>query len=265
MFNRPWNPGHRPETLEELLLERQRTEAERASGDPWEPFVRLGRFLRTLGRPVPRPLLPLDEALPYLYPKVRTRLQFDRFVRYGARPTPASRPLAGNLVVSLVLDFRQQELDPGTEHLEAWGVDFDRLLAQARANLVVRSGDARFHAVGQGCFQSPWQDDLDGSRILLPGLLDHVPVKGDPVVLALRRDLLLVAGSGDPEGLAWALGTELQSLRQDDRAGNATPLRYHHHHWEPLELPGDHPAADLLATLAVLRRREDEAAACLAA
>jgi hypothetical protein len=245
--------------MEELLLRRQREE-EDASVDQGNPLVRLGRFLRTLGRPVPRPFITLAEALPCLYPKVRTRLQLERYTHRGGRPAPVWQPLAGNLGVSLVLDLPHRDLDLEPGHLEAWGVDFERLLQQARANLVVRSGDGRFHAAGQGCFRSTWQDDLDGSRILLPNLLRALPVKGDPVVLLPRRDLLLVAGAGDPQGLVWGLGAVLQCLDQDAAGAIATPLRFHHHRWEPMDLPGDHPAADLLAALAAFRHREEQAA-----
>lgn len=252
-------PDRRPETMEELLLRRRR-EAEAARPGQAHPLFRLTRFLRALGRPAPRPFLPLAQALPRLYPKVRTCLQFERHTQDRRRPTPVWRPLAGNLGVSLVLDLGHQDLDLGPEHLEAWEVDFERLLQQARANLVVRSGDGRFHAAGQGCFRSTWQDDLDGSRILLPSLLRGLPVKGDPVALLPRRDLLLVAGAGDPEGLVWGLGATLQCLGQDAAGMTATPLRYRHHRWEPLDLPVDHPAADLLATLAAYRLREEQAA-----
>jgi hypothetical protein len=244
--------------MEELLLRRRR-EAEDGSLGQAHPLVRLTRFLRTLGHPAPRPFLPLAQALPRLYPKVRTRLQFERHAGDAGRPTPVWQPLAGNLGVSLVLDLSHQDLDLGPEYLEAWGVDFGRLLQQARANLVIRSGDARFHAVGQGCFRSTWQDDLDGSRILLPNFLRALPVKGDPVALLPRRDLLLVAGSGDPEGLVWGLGAMVQCLGQDAAALVATPLRYRHNRWEALDLPGEHPAADLLASLSACQLREERA------
>jgi len=258
MSHGPRRPDRRPETLEELLLRRQQEE-EDASVEQGHPLLRLGRFLRALGRPVSRPFLPLAEALPRLYPKVRTRLQLERYSRGGGRPVPVWRPLAGNLRVSLVLDLPSRDLDLEAGHVEAWGVDFERLLQQARANLVVRSGDGRFHATGQGCFRSTWQDDLDGSRILLPYLLRALPVKGDPVALLPRRDLLLVAGAGDPEGLVWGLGAVLQCLDLGADAA-ATPLRFHHHRWAPLDLPGDHPAADLLAALAAHRDREAQGA-----
>lgn len=247
------SPDIRPETMEDLLLRVQR-DSERTTRGAW---TRLGRFLRTLGRPGIRPFPSLAEALPCLYPKVRTRLQLARFAQEGVRPLPVSQPLAGNLLVTLVMDQHHQELDLTAEHLEAWEVDFDRLLQQARANLVRRSGDGLFHGVGQGCFKSTWQDDLDGSRILLPSLLRSLPVKGDPVALLPRRDLLLVAGAGDAEGLVWALGAMLQCLGGDALATNATPLRFRHARWEPLDLPGGHPASDLLAALDADRRQEE--------
>lgn len=254
----PRRPDRNSESMEALLLRRQREED--ASADPGHPLLRLGRFLRTLGRPVARPFITLADALPHLYPKVRTRLQLERYAHDGGCPAPAWQPLAGNLGVSLVLDLPNRDLDLEPRHLDSWAVDFERLLQQARANLVVRSGDGRFHAAGQGCFRSTWHDDLDGSRILLPSLLRALPVKGDPVVLLPHRNLLLVAGAGDPEGLVWGLGLVFQYLGQEANGAIATPLRFHHHRWEPLDLPGDHPAADLLATLADCRNREEQTA-----
>ena len=154
----------------------------------------LGAFLRGLGRPAPRPLLALDDALPYLFPKVRPALAYAAYARRTGRAPAAFRPLAGAYAVSLVLDLPNQDLDLELAHLRTWGVDFDGLLQRARTNLLGRGGEQRFQELREGCFRSTWRDSLDGSRMLLPGMLRRLGLRGDPVVLLPSRDMLLVLG-----------------------------------------------------------------------
>jgi len=219
--------------MENLLLRAHQPEAPVAWNDP---LIRLGRFLRTLGRPVPRPALALADALPYLFPKVRPVFTYLAHARHTGK-TPEFRPLAGNFAVSLVVDLPNQDLDLTPEHLQAWNVDFDRLLQRARTNLLGRGGEGRFQALRDGCYRSTWRDNLDGSRMLLPGLLQRLPLQGDPVVLLPNRDTLLVAGAEDPEGLRCALAYARQHLDDTACPGNAGPLRLRNFLWEPWDGP----------------------------
>jgi hypothetical protein len=209
---------------------------------------RLGRFLAGLGRPAHRSLT-LEDALPCLLPKVRTRSEQEAYARLVGRPV-ASRPLAGNLAVSLVACFANQDRDLDPAQVQAWNADFDLLLQRARGNLLGRVGAGRFRAVREGCWRSTWANGLDASLVLLPGILRRLPVRGDPVAVPVGHDALLVTGTEDPGGLAWALASTLDHLNAGPDPRPATPLRLRDSAWEPLRLPENHPAAALLDRLA---------------
>jgi hypothetical protein len=140
----------------------------------------------------------------------------------------------------------------GPRELAAWNADFEILLQRARVNLLLRGGEERFRRMRPGVFRSTWQDNLDGSRILLPGMLKGLALQGDPVVVVPNRDTLLVAGSEDLDGLAWILEAALEFLREDAHALNGCPLRLRGFQWEPWEARAGDPAEPLLARI---RRR----------
>jgi hypothetical protein len=185
-------------------------------------------------------------------PKVRPRFQYEALALRRSGNCPVFRPLAGIFAFSLVAVFPEGELDVGPRELAAWNADFDILLQRARANLVLRGGTERFQQVRAGVYRSTWQDNLDGSRLLLPGLLKGLALGGDPVVVVPNRDTLLVAGSEDLDGLAWILEAALEFLREDAHALNGCPLLLKGFQWEPWEARAGHPAEPLLARI---RRR----------
>ncbi len=199
-------------------------------------WVRLGRLVRALGRPVARPALSLADALPWLLPKVRPIFTYQAHARNTGK-TAEYRPLAGNYAVSLVVDLPNQDLDLGPEHLRNWGVDFDSLLQRARTNLLARGGEQRFLALREGCYRSTWRDNLDGSRMLLPGVLQRLRILGDPVVLLPNRDMLLVAGAEDPEALRCIVAYARQHLDDTVCPRQAGPLRLRNYCWEPWDGP----------------------------
>lgn len=211
-------------------------------------------FKRLVLPPPPhRGVLPLEEALPRLVPKVRPRFHYEALSLREGAAGPVFRPMAGSFALSLALDDPGWELDVSERELRAWGADFDALLQKARSNLLKRGGVEGFRALRPGFYRSLWQDGLDCSRVLLPGMLMGLPLQGDPVVVLAARDTLLVAGSEDPRALGWILEAALQFAGEDPRSTNGCPLRLRHFHWEPWEAGASHPAAHLLAR--VRRRR----------
>ena len=52
-----------------------------------------------------------------------------------------------------------------------------------------------------GVYGGGWEDGYDISRVLLPDMLERVPVRGRPVFMMPTRDLLLVSGDNDDDGL----------------------------------------------------------------
>jgi hypothetical protein len=170
---------------------------------------------------------------------------------------PEFRPLAGIFAVSLVLDLPDHEVDVDAAMLDAWNVDFDRLMQKARSNLLARGCEEGFQEMGPGRYRSVWEDNLDGSRMLLPGILQRLRLLGDPVVLLPNRDTLLVVGSEDPAGLAWALEGALEFLNDDPRSLNACPLRLRNYHWELFQPRQEHPVCPLLDRAARRRLLEE--------
>ena len=214
---------------------------------------RLSQLIAFLRQPPIRTGLTLDLALPRLYPKVRPRFLYEAQRLGNRQERPAARVEAGIFAVSLVADFPDMEINVTRSHMEAWGADFDGLLVHARSNLLKRGGMEGFEATRDGFFQSTWEDNLDGSRMLLPGVLKMLPIQGDPVVIMPSRDVLLVTGADDPAALCAALESALVTVQHGNGPLNACPLRLRNFQWEPLRLPSNHPARPLLSR--VRRRR----------
>jgi hypothetical protein len=215
-------------------------------------FAPIRSVLRNLATPAQPPVMSLAEALPALVPKVRPRFHYEALALRQVLACPLFQPLAGLFALSLVADFPEGELDVGPRELAAWGADFDILLQRARSNLLLRGDPDGFREVCPGLFRSTWRDGLDGSRVLLPGLLKRLSLQGDPVVVLANPDTLLVAGADDPAGLDRLLQAGLEFLQEDRQARNACPLRLRNFCWETWEAPAEHPAAPLLARI---RRR----------
>ena len=208
--------------------------------------------LKKLGTPVQRPVLPLAQALPGLLPKVRPRFRYEARAIHQVARCPVYQPLAGLFATSLVVDFPEGELDVGPRELAAWNADFDLLLQRARTNLLQRGGEEGFKEVRSGLFRSTWRDNLDGSRMLLPGVLKRLPIQGDPVVVVANPDTLLVAGSEDADGLTRLLEAAVEFLAEDRHAQNLCPMRLSNFIWEPWQAKAGHPTEPLLARI---RRR----------
>lgn len=209
-------------------------------------------------RTVPEPLA-LEAALPWLVPKVRPRFAYDTAPLRTGRPAPVFRPLAGIFAVSLAVDTPERTLDLGEATLRRWGADFDLLVQRARGNLLGRGGEEGFLSLGPGRYRSTWGDGLDGSRLLLPGILRRLDLDGDPVAFLPNPDTLLVVGDRDAGGLRWALRGALEFLDEDPRALNACPLRLQYLDWEPFQLPDGHPVLPLLREVQARRLREEGA------
>ncbi len=201
----------------------------------------------------------LEQALPWVLPKVRPRFLYEAVHLRAGTPGPEFRPLAGILAVSLVLDLPDRELDVGAAELAAWNVDFDRLMQRARSNLLARGGEEGFQQEGPGRYRSTWRDNLDGSRMLLPGILQRLRLEGDPVVLLPDRDTLMVVGSEEPYALRLALEAALACLDEAPGSLNGCPLRLRHYQWEPFRPLREHPARPLLTQMERRRLMEEYA------
>ena len=195
--------------------------------------------------PPPRGTLPLAFAWPRIVPKVRPRFHYEAFGQRTASRRPETRALGGAFDHSLVVDFSEGEVEVTASHLMAWGMEFNGMMNKAKTNLLARGGEERFERSRHGFYRSTWEDGLDGSRILLPGILRRLRLQGDPVAFLPRKDILLVAGSEDPEGLCRALEGALELL--DPGPHDGCPLRLTGFSWEAFEVGENHPASPLLS------------------
>lgn len=196
-----------------------------------ELFARLARVRS-------RPTLPktFAEARPNLLPVVRGRTFFEqlRLVVKGGptKQAPISwRPLGGFLGVGLAFDGPDTLQYLGQDELARWGLSFDQALTVALENLRQRSQEALVQPAPGTC-ESPWEDNYASSRLLLEEVVRRCPVRGAPVVLAPHRDLLLITGSEDEDGLRRSATRALQAVMAP-RALDGRALRLTSEGWVP--------------------------------
>jgi hypothetical protein len=164
-------------------------------------------------------------------PTVRDTMYFDLMDLRAPGNQVVRKQVAPELTAALVYDGEasMRFISQGT--LTDWGVTADRAWADALENLAAREG-ARFERIVEGVYRSPWKDNYDTARILLPGRLKRLRVKGDPVVFLPHRDVLIVTGSQDDDGLLRALDAVEEALELP-RATTGRAWRLRGEQWEP--------------------------------
>lgn len=148
----------------------------------------------------------LAEARPLLRAVIRNRsslehvrLQHVRTDGNDASFHPAFRPFGEECVVLLALDHPQaiSTLTNGPE--AAWGLTFEQAMDVAIDNL--REEPDNFTELVTGVYNGTWGDGYDTSRVLLPDMLERLPVLGRPIFMMPTRSVLLVSGDNDDAGL----------------------------------------------------------------
>lgn len=196
-----------------------------------EVFARIARVRVT-------PELPetLAEARANLLPVVRSRTFFEQ-VPLLMKSTPgetaaiAWKPLGGFLGVGLAFDEPDTLRYLGPGELARWGLSFEQALAMAMENLRPRSTE-RLEQLAPGTCKAPWTDNYAASRMLLDEVVRRCPVKGAPVVLIPHRDLLLITGSEDEEGLNQVATLALRAVMAP-RAVDGRAMRLGPQGWAP--------------------------------
>jgi hypothetical protein len=148
-----------------------------------------------------------------LLPRVRDRLYHELLrLQTGDCEFPV-RPITEDLVVEVVCDSATAIQTLGNSTLKKWGIGFDEALNIGRENLWLRSKED-FVALREGLYRSPWQDNHDASRLFLHDLIWQLRVRGKHVAVVPNRDVLLVTGSEDAEGLLELARVARQVLEQ---------------------------------------------------
>ena len=168
------------------------------------------------------------EARPLLMPVVRSRgdmgiVELSTVAAAGPADTafrPATKPLAGDLVIALVCDQPTAMAYVNEGELPKWGVTFDQALADALDNLRGLPEHGGWQQMAGGVWSGEWGDAYDSSRILLPDLIHRVGVR-DPVVVVPFRNALMVTNAGNDTGLA-----VMAKVIEDNLAGNQRWLSF---------------------------------------
>ena len=186
-----------------------------------------------------------EDCQPDLLPSIRPRsfveLNLLQFVLQGAEnPRWPYLPFGEHLALSLVYDLPESLIQIQGRHLDAWGVEFRPALERAIENLAAIS-DNEFDEVSPGLWRSPWQDNLDASRVVLPGLLLAHAIRGDPVVMVPNRDTLLLAGDEDEAALSAMIDLAEEAFGQP-RSISGVALRLRDDRWEEFLPERAHPA-----------------------
>ena len=167
-----------------------------------EEFLRRVTLLQTPAEMATK----FEEALPHLIPRVRERYFFSSLLltfEEEARtklPDFAFKPLTDHFAVELAYDLPESSLQVMNHSIEEWKTTLEDALRLARPNLQAMT-TVSLKTLRPGLYISPWTDTYAPSRVLLPEYLTGHAVKGEPVVALANRDLLLMTGSRDPEGL----------------------------------------------------------------
>ena len=145
--------------------------------------------------------------------------------------------LGEHFAVGVAYDWPECKTHMIEEQLSAWSVGLDKAIEVALDNLREMSRDGLEEAA-PGFWVSPWHDDYDDARILLPDLIEQCEVKGSHVAMLPHKNFLLVTGSEDVYGL-----DRMASLAQEFYAGprflSGIPLILGDG-WSPFELPEEH-------------------------
>jgi len=165
-----------------------------------------------------------EEAAPRLLPVVRSLTELQAGLMEGEPPTievwQDYRMLVSPLAAILAIDLPNTTALLPRERAAAWGRSSDELMATALDNLIARS-PVRFTPQDGGFYLSDYPDGYDASRLLLPELFLALQLPGDPVAVAVQRNKVVVAGSGDPEALA-----AMAAFVVEDFATTTRPMSY---------------------------------------
>ncbi|MFL5342571.1 MAG: hypothetical protein ACJ8F7_20760 [Gemmataceae bacterium] len=186
-----------------------------------------------------------EDVKPDLLPTVRARAYYEitsmrMKTEEGPKVDWPYRPLAESLGVGLVYDLPESMMQVQRHNLDRWGVTFDDALETAGENLQQITRHEML-AVAPGVWRSPWRDNYDPSRLLLGGFIRHHKVAGDPVAMVPNRDTLLLAGAGDPAGLAKLVELAAEAF---EHARSISGLAYRVDEageWVPYLPPPNHP------------------------
>lgn len=221
----------------------------------WRRSSSIDGFARSIAQSMSLPdIKTLDQARPLLKPVVRSRIYLQHVFGYefSQANDPIDLPhrlLAEHLTLEVCIDLPTAIRSTTADDLRSWGVAFDDALAIGMDNLR-RVSQHDFERHSEGVYLSPWRDNFDASRIVLPDLLDRLAIKGRPVAMIPNRDVLIVTGDRDPPALARAASlVEPQLMMPRPLSGLAFRLGAG---WEPYMPDAGDGSTPILSRLSAL-------------
>jgi len=147
-----------------------------------------------------------EEAKAHIFPAVRSRAFISQSLALidGKAFAPvkfAHQVFAEHFAIFLEYDGKSNNEFLADDLLKSWKVDFDSTLKIALENLKAKSTE-EFKKLSEGAYQSPWADKPGIARLLLDSVISAQKVKGAPVILVPNKDVLLLTGADDEQGLA---------------------------------------------------------------
>jgi hypothetical protein len=189
-----------------------------------------------------------DEVAPRLLPAIRNRTDLENYWRHPLFATdrthnaPVVKAFCDALVVGVAVDMPDSIRLVGANQLTTWSRSLDEVLPIAMENLRARN-PTRFHRTEHGFYLSSYGDFYDPSRLLLPHVFECLPLRGDPVAVALSWLGMAVAGSEDLQALQAMADFVDEHISKDTRPLSYLPLVLRDREWQPLDCSGPNFAA----------------------
>ncbi len=123
------------------------------------------------------------------------------------------QPLGRDCVILLAIDSAESTATLTSGPEAQWGITMDEAVTISIANL----RDATHEAFGEiipGLYAAEWADGYDSSRVLLPDVLQRARVKGRPVFMIPSRDVLMVTGDKDEQGIRQMVELSFSALER---------------------------------------------------
>lgn len=148
----------------------------------------------------------------------------------------ALKEFCGSLAVSVAIDRSNSIKILAAPRLRGWSCALDDLLSVALENLRAVS-PSKFQRMIGGFHISNYNDDYDASRLLLPELFENLPLRGDPVAVAVSRNCLAVCGAQESDALEAMAKFVESEVERDHRAISYLPIVLRDRNWRPFDFP----------------------------
>lgn len=216
------------------------------------PRSEKSKVLSTYTQPVPEVPDLLADAVDNLLPRVQRRsfyVDMPFLADLGDMPSLAEderdkvvlphKAFAEHYAKGLVYDTPHTVLQISLHQCREWNSDFDVLMGLALKNLE-KLTPKPFEQISPGFYASMSGDTHDASRILLLDRVKECNLIGRPVAMVPNRNIMMITGESDPDGLRAMLKVAKEAL-DDPRPMLAIPLVLIDDEWREMHVRADHP------------------------